>query len=580
MSMTAIQPSVTNSPAVVQVDRRRYRQVVRFFAGVTLNILWWEVIMRRIIGVRRVAAGRSNRFRRYTADFRKLAIRMGGVMIKLGQFVSARVDVMPPAIIEELADLQDEVPAEDFSAMRRVFESELGAPPEQVFAEFNTTVRAAASLGQVYQARLHSGERVIVKVQRPNIDQRVATDLAALSQVARWTMWWPLIRNRADVPALLEEFAHTLWQELDYTAEANHAERFQALFASDRRVYVPSIYRDFSTRRVITLEDVTSIKITDHAALDSAGVDRSTAARHLLDIYLQMIFEFGFFHADPHPGNLFIYPLPDQAAQSMYGDRVPHSGRAFYVVFVDFGMVGYITDEVKAGLREMLIAVATRDAARVIKAYEMLGVLLPSSDPERLEAAQREVMDKMWGRSVPELAQMPRSEMRQIAVKYRDLIYEMPFQVPQDFIYLGRAVGMLSGICTGLDPIFNPWQPVADYAQRFVTRQAAPGIKTIIAEAAKLGQAALALPNQAQDVMSRIQRGDLTTRINAGDDLKRDLRRIEIAISGLTRGFIFGSLAISASILTAAGWTIAGWIGFGLAAIAFLSLLIRRRDPQ
>jgi predicted unusual protein kinase regulating ubiquinone biosynthesis (AarF/ABC1/UbiB family) len=576
--MTNQPASVTTSSSVqlVPLDRRRYLAIVRFFGGVTLNLIWWELVLRRLLGRQAAGRGRAERLRNYARSFRRLAVRLGGVMIKLGQFVSARVDVMPPAIIEELADLQDEVPAEEFSRMRPVFIEELGGPPETLFAEFDRNVSAAASLGQVYRARLHSGERVIVKIQRPDIRRLVATDLAALAQVARWTMWWPIIRKRADVPALLNEFAATLWQELDYIAEAEHAEAFQQLFEQDRRVYVPDIIHSLSTARVITLQDVTSIKITDYTALDAAGVDRKVVARHLLDIYLHMIFDVGFFHADPHPGNLFVYPLPPDAAAAMYDSRPPYPGTPFYVVFVDFGMVGRITEQVKSGLREMLVAVATRDSARMLAAYQQLGVLLPSADLSRIAEAGDEMMGQVWGRSVPELAQMPRSQMREFAFKYRDLLYEMPFQVPQDFIYLARAVGILSGICTGLDPDFNPWAPVAQYAQRYVAREAGPGLNLIGREALRIGQTAISLPNQLQDVLGRIQRGDLKAIVTADESLKRDLRRVEGAVQGLSRAVVFSSLLVCATLLTITGQQTAGLIGFGAAAAAWIVLALRQ----
>jgi predicted unusual protein kinase regulating ubiquinone biosynthesis (AarF/ABC1/UbiB family) len=577
--MTANQaPSVNAAQSLsVTLDRRRYRRVLFFFGRATLSIIWWEVVLKRIVGPKRIAAGRAERFQTIARDFRKLALAMGGVMIKLGQFISARVDVMPPAITDALADLQDEVPAEKFAAMQPVFEAEFGASPEDIFSEFDATALAAASLGQVYRAKLMTGEPVIVKIQRPEIGRLVATDLAALSEVARWAMYWPIVRKRADVPALIDEFARTLWQELDYSAEADNAEHFQVLFANDRRVYVPAIYRAHSTKRVITLEDVTSIKITDHHRIEAAGIDRGAAARHLLDVYLRMIFEYGFFHADPHPGNLFLYPLPEEDALTMYGSEAPYSGRPFYVVFVDFGMVGHITEDVKAGLREMLIAVGTRDAQRTLNAYKMLGVLLPSADTQRVEAAQQEMLDTVWGRSVPELAQMPRSEMKQFAVKYRDLLYDMPFQIPQDFIYLGRAVGMLSGICTGLDPQFNPWQQLADYAQKYVTKTlATDGIRTIAKEAGRIGQTAISLPNQLQDVLGRIQRGDLQAQMSADESLQNTLHRLEYAIVGVARAVVFSGLLVSATLFAVAGYTIIAGIGYGLAAAAWMAVVLRK----
>ncbi len=574
------QKTQSDEQVETSLDRRRYRRLMRFFTRITLNIIWWEVALRRVIGEKGVARGRTNRLRGYARDFRELAVDMGGVMIKLGQFVSARVDVIPPEITDELAGLQDEVPPEKLEDILPVIEAELGASPDTVFKEFDTTVMAAASLGQVHRARLKSGERVAVKVQRPRIENMVATDLAALKVVARWMMYWPLISQRADVPALLDEFARTLWEELDYVAEADNADRFRELFADDMGVYVPGIYRETSTRRVLTMEDVTSIKIGDHAGIDAAGVDRQVVARRLLDIYLRMIFEFGFFHADPHPGNLYIHPLPDEADEQMPGQEAAHNGQPFYIVFIDFGMVGHITPRMKNSLRELLIAVGTRDADRLLESYQALGILLPSADTERIKEAEAEILEYIWGKSIPELVQMPRAEMGDFIVKYRDLLYKMPFQIPQNFIYLGRAVGTLSGICSALDPDFNPWEPIASYAQKLVSQETTGNIQTWIEEAVALGQVTIGLPRQLQDVLGRVQRGAVQVQTSAGRGLRRDLYRLESAVSGLTRALMSASLLIAATLLYVNDRTVPALVGFGLAGVAWLSLVLRRRKPR
>ncbi len=573
-------PSVSPAPAGpqrAQLSWQRYLRLLIFFGRLFLDVIFWEVIIRWLLGKRLAARGRSARLRRYARQFRHLAVQMGGVMIKLGQFISARVDVMPPEIIEELSGLQDEVPPEKLQPILRLIGEELGAPPEQIFAEFDPQVWAAASLGQVYRARLHSGERVIVKVQRPGIERIVATDLEALHTVAGWVMMWPAIRKRADIPALLREFAATLWEELDYIAEARNAKRFQELFADDNRVYIPNVYHKTSSRRVLTLEDVTSIKILDREAIDAAGVDRKVAARWLLDIYLRMIFEFGFFHADPHPGNLFIYPLPEEAIAQGYSNTAPDEGRPFYIVFVDFGMVGHITPQVRAGLREALIAVATRDARRVIKAYQMLGMLLPSADLQRIEEVEQEVLSMIWGKSISEMARMGHSEMREFALKYRDLLYEMPFQVPQNFIYLARAVAILAGMCTLLDPDFAIWTPLAQYAQRFIADLSGDNLRSWVDEALALGQVALGLPRQMQDVLTRLQSGQIEVSVRASAELNEQIRWLTHAINRVAQTFLFAGLLISASLLYTGGEITAGLIGFGLAGLTLLSILLGLR---
>jgi predicted unusual protein kinase regulating ubiquinone biosynthesis (AarF/ABC1/UbiB family) len=286
--------------------RARYRRIVFFFGRVLFGIGFWDLLLPRL-GLRNWALRtRPNRLRRIAIQYRSMAIQMGGVLIKVGQFLSARVDVLPREITVELAGLQDEVPAEDFEDIRRVAEAELGMPLSEKFYQFEAAPLAAASLGQAHRARLRvrgpaAGDEeavemldVVVKVQRPNIQHVIATDLAALRTVGAWLRRYPPIRKRANVPALLDEFTRTLYEEVDYLAEGRNAETFAANFENQADVLVPRIIWTHTTLRVLTLEDVGGIKITDYAAIREAGIDRTAVANRLLDTYLKQIFEDGF----------------------------------------------------------------------------------------------------------------------------------------------------------------------------------------------------------------------------------------------------------------------------------------------
>lgn len=293
----------------------RFRRILIFFARVILHLIIWDILGGRVPLLRlAIRQSRPRRFRRWAHAFRELALNMGGVMIKLGQFLSARVDVLPPEITEELQGLQDEVNPEETGRIMAVIQAELGDFNGR-FAEIEAEPMAAASLGQTHRAWLKPqngagarGEAVVIKVQRPNIAAIVETDLAALRIVARWAMRYKPIARRADVPALMEEFAKTLWEELDYGAEVDNAERFAEMYANDPRVYIPAMYRQHSSDRVIVMENVEAPKITDVAAMQEAGIDPAEVAETLLDVYFDQVFREGFFHADPHPGNLFIRP--------------------------------------------------------------------------------------------------------------------------------------------------------------------------------------------------------------------------------------------------------------------------------
>jgi predicted unusual protein kinase regulating ubiquinone biosynthesis (AarF/ABC1/UbiB family) len=315
----------------------RYLRVLLFFGGMAIKVVWWELLLRRI-GFRRLARRTApGRYRKAAAQFRRLAIRLGGIWIKVGQFLSARVDILPRGITDELAGLQDEVPEEDFSAIMALVQSEFGRRPDEVFPRLDSKPLASASLGQVHRAHLVDGTEVVVKIQRPGITALIEIDLRALRVVIGWLRLFAAVRRRIDLDALFTEFSRTVWEEVDYLAEAENAKRFQMMFADDEQVRIPRVYDDQTTRRVLTLEDVYFIKITDYQAIEDAGIDRAQVAERLFKTYLHQIFEIGFFHADPHPGNLFVEPGDDGS---------------WRLIFVDFGMVGQLKPEAKAGMRE------------------------------------------------------------------------------------------------------------------------------------------------------------------------------------------------------------------------------------
>ena len=419
-----------------------------------------------------------NRLHKIAYRFRILATDMGGVMIKVGQFLSTRVDVLPDIITTELANLQDEVAPESFQDIRQVAEAGLGMELKQAFLEFDPKPLAAASLGQVHQARLHNPEsgfdQVVVKVQRPNIEKIIATDIAALRTVGRWIQRYRPIGQRADVPALLKEFATVTYQEIDYLAEGKNAETFSSNFSHRSGVRVPQVVWTHTTRQVLTLEDVGAIKITDYESITSAGIDRRDVAQRLFETYLQQIFEDGFFHADPHPGNLFVQPVPGWGSESFEGDTALDEV-AWNLTFVDFGMVGRVPTNIRAGLREMAIGVGTQDTSRMVKSYKMLGVLLPHADLDRIQELESQAFARFWGKSMTELQQISFNEMHEFAKEFREIIYDMPFQVPGNLIFLVRCVAILAGMCTGLNPDFNVWEGLTPFAQKIIQEEALQG---------------------------------------------------------------------------------------------------------
>ncbi|MBE2223477.1 MAG: AarF/ABC1/UbiB kinase family protein, partial [Anaerolineae bacterium] len=462
--------SVGQNPVI---DKQRYRAILTFFARVIAHFIWWDLIFARLplLGAQ-ARLTRPRRYRLLARRFRVLAVLMGGVMIKLGQFLSTRVDVLPQEITDELKDLQDEVPPELPERIFAVLNEDLGDLTER-FSHIEQRPLAAASLGQAHRAWLlpaddtsERGAPVVVKIRRPDIETLVATDLAALQIVARWFMRYPPIRKRADVPALMDEFARTLEEELDYVSEADNAERFAAMYADSPNVYIPMVYREHSSERVIVLEDVTAIKIVDMASMIAADIDTKEVASVLLETYFGQIFKEGFFHADPHPGNLFVRPYPDELWDKEVAEKRP-----FWLIFVDFGMVGRVPELMGENLRKLLVSVSKRDSRALTDTYQDLGFLLPEADLDRITEVQTILLDRIWGRKLLDLAQPDPREMQELSREFRDLLYDFPFQVPQDFIYLGRAIGMVSGLVSQLNPEINPWYYLEKFGRELISEQ-------------------------------------------------------------------------------------------------------------
>ncbi|MCC6606137.1 MAG: AarF/ABC1/UbiB kinase family protein [Anaerolineae bacterium] len=560
---TAPQPEATPAPPEPASQNfradGRFRRILTFFARVIGHLIVWDIIGGRLPLLKSaVRQSRPRRFRRWAHRFRELAVEMGGVMIKLGQFLSSRVDVLPPEITEELEGLQDEVTPEATGRILAVIRAELGDLAAR-FARFEERPLAAASLGQTHRAWLKPdrdtndhkadptpelGQAVVIKVQRPNIAAIVETDLAALRIVARWTMRYKPIARRADVPALMEEFAKTLWEELDYRAEVDNGERFAEMYANDPRVYIPAMYRQHCADRVIVMENVESPKITDIAAMEAAGINPAQVAETLLDVYFDQVFREGFFHADPHPGNLFIRPRPDIPWPPEDEDEIG-SGRPFWLIFVDFGMVGRVPSLMGDNLRQVLVSVTQRDGRKLTEAYQRLGFFLPGADLVRIAEAQNAVLDRIWGRNLLDLARPDPAELEELGQEFRDLLFDFPFQIPQDFIYLGRALGIVSGLVAQLDQQINPWYYIEKYGEALVANR--EGQRFGLETAWQLVRPYLNTPAQVQRLLTLAENGRL--RVQTDRETLRQYERIEKKIGQLGWSILGAAGMLSGTLL-------------------------------
>jgi len=569
---TETAPPQNQLPPLNIHPRRRFLRISWFFLRVIIHVFFFDILLGRLAVtrwyVRRTA---MERWVRIARGFRGVAAQMGGVLIKLGQFLSARADILPARITDELAGLQDEVPPAPLPYVLAIIGEELGATPAELFATFVPTPVAAASLGQVFFGQLHDGREVAIKVQRPRIDEIVGIDLRAVEWAVRVIRNYGPIKRRADLLALFEEFKRVLIEELDYIQEARNALIIRANFADVPGVYIPEPYPDISSRRVLIMERISGIKISDIAGLDRAGVDRSEMAHRFYAAYLKQWFLDGVFHADPHPGNLFV--RVDGTTPLRTNGVVPSAPCT--LIFIDFGMVGRLGPRAMAALRESTVAVATNDPERFVMALDTLGVILPGADRRPIIQAANILFRHTYDRSISELTNI---DVEGVFGEVEHLVRDMPFQMPQDLIYLGRAVSMVSGMTTTLDPHINLFETLRPFAQQLVARESRDGdwVGRARTELTNLGQILATLPRQMDSYYKSANRGELQMRVDLSR-LERGMRRVERATSRLAGGIIATGLFIGGVLLRINGYADdTRWVWAAAALVVLWTIWPRR----
>jgi predicted unusual protein kinase regulating ubiquinone biosynthesis (AarF/ABC1/UbiB family) len=426
-------------------------------------------------------------------------------------------------------------------------------------------------LAQVHRARLADGSEVVVKVQRPRIEAMTETDLAAIAVAARWLKWYGPISRRVDLDRLFAEFAATTRRELDFVAEGRHAARFAENFADDPGIYLARVYWPHTTRRVLTLENVAFIKITDLVGIEAAGISRAEVAARLYETYLEQIFIHNFVHADPHPGNLFLRALP-RSATAPAGSPTP-----FQLIFVDFGMVAIIPERLRASLREYLIAIGTHDSHRMVQAYLDSGVLMPGADRRRLEEVHDVLFQRLEGIKIGQLSDVALAQASFLWREYRDILFELPFQFPADMVFAVRAVAILAGMATTLDREFDPWASTIPFAERLAADQLARDWRTGLEEVGELLRLAVRLPGRLDRLITQAQRGELAAQTALVPDAARAVRRLQRSVDRLAWNVAAAALLLAGVwVRTTEG---AGGLSAGLlaaAAAAFVWGMLRR----
>lgn len=489
----------------------------------TLGLERFRPSYRRILG-------RSKGIRHHTPpEHVRVALEeLGTTFIKLGQILSTRADLLPPRYLDELARLQDSVPPLAFDELKGVVAEELGRPIDEAFTSFDPNPLAAGSIGQVHLAIMRGGVEVVVKIRRPGVVEQVEEDLEILQDLAaaaarRWEL-----AEQYDVVGLAAEFADTLRAELDYIREGRNADHFARLFRNEPGIHIPRIFWEATTPQVITMERIKGIKVSELSALDAARIDRKELAHRASNMLLRMVFEDGFFHADPHPGNIFIEP----------------DGR---IGLIDFGMVGAIDEHTGEQLEELLQAVASQDTERLVDALLDMGVIRGVTSRELLQRDLRHLLSSYYGRPIGEV------RVGQLLDDVFAMVRRHHMRLPSNTFLLLKTLVMSEGIGVQLDPSFNLTTALGPYARKLLLRRYSPAhwahrLRRASEDMAWLG---VELPSRLRRIVKSAERGDMEVRMRPVG-LEPSMRQLErlanrLVIGVLAAAFING-LAVLLSV--------------------------------
>ena len=495
---------------------------------------------------------------------RRALEELGPTFIKFGQLLSTRSDLVPPAFANELAKLQDSAPPVPTEQIREVIRRELGAEPEELFGSFDDAPLASASIGQAHAATLHDGTPVVVKVRRPGAVAQVQEDLEILRNLAmRASRTWSVARDY-DAPGIADEFAQTLRAELDYLQEGRNAERFAEDFADDPDVVIPRVFWDCTTSRVLTLERMSGWNVSDAAGLDAAGVDRRRVARKGAEIVLKMTFEDRFFHADLHPGNLFIH---DDGT----------------IALIDFGMVGDIGEDLRAHLSGLFVALVRGNA-------DLLAASLVNMSPGP-SGVDRELLreDLAVFLSRYRLHSLRETPFARMIAELFAILRHHRLRLPREMALLFKALLLIEGLALRLDPEFRLGESLEPYAQRLARERFSASVlaRRMARASADLGELALDLPGVLRRLVDSADGNGLQVHLRAAE-LEPLMGRAERIGNRLVAGMISAALISSIGGLVSNERKWRSWegkmLGSGLGAIgalgAYLAWTARRRGGR
>ena len=485
---------------------------------------------------------------------------LGPTFIKLGQIAGSRRDLVPKEIAQELEKLQDEVEPFSYQSVKEVFLEEIGAIPEEIFASFDKDPTATASIGQVHIAELETGEKVAIKVQRPEIEKNVYTDLEILKDIAN-VMDEKIAWARAyHIKDMIDELAESLHNELNYFTEGRNGERIGEQFHDDPVIHIPEIYWDYTTRRILTMECVDGIKVSHIDKIDEAGLDKKLIAERIADAMFEQVLDYGFFHGDPHPGNIFI--LPDNE-----------------ISFIDFGMVGELSEELKINFAALLLNVKEQNAKKMIKTFYKMDLMDNVTDTTGLHRELDKLLRKYYDVSFREI------NLGGIILEIFNIAYRFQVDIPKDISIIGKAILTMEEIIKMLDPNFSIMQAVEPYGERIFKKRYHPRkiLEDSITEITDNIDFLRNIPNDMKQISRMLQRGKLRFELNVTElqaflkRLDRISNRLSFSIILLSFSILMCGLVIGASI---SGHTTMLWrlpvieIGSVIAFLMFILLIL------
>ncbi len=491
-----------------------------------LALLWWDGQAWTYRGGM-TAERRAQRQRFRARWLTEELLCLGSAFIKLGQLLSARPDILPAGWVAELAALQDSVPAISFEQVQNALEEELGQRCAEVI-DLDPEPLGAASLAQVHRASLRSGRQVVLKVQRPGLDRLFRLDLDVMQQVAAVLQRHPSWGRGRDWPAMARECRRVLLRELDFRVEAQYAARFRQQFLDDDRIRIPGVIWELSTRRVLCLDYLPGIKVNDRAALVEAGIDPAAVAEIGAASYLKQLVRFGFFHADPHPGNLAV------AADGA-------------LIYYDFGMMGLLSDGLRRRLGSMVAAAAARDSAALVDEMQAAGVISSGIDVGPVRRLVRLMLQEAL--TPPFTANV----IDKLSGDLYDLVYGQPFRLPVELIFVMRALSTFEGVGRSLDPAFSLVAIAKPYLLPLMTSSGS-GSNDLFNELGRqvgaLSSRAAAFPRRLDESLERLEQGDLQLQVRLGES-DRQFRRMALVQQSIGQSVLLGCLALATAIVGA-----------------------------